>query len=759
MRRAISLGLICLLSISLSFSFLPSSLGQEDLRTTNKIAVQYLLQTPTLEIASETLTGPDGAERVYDSITISGLQTRIAPGEPMVPFETARILIPYGHNVEDVKVVAGNEKYLGKVSLAPGRDAVPIGFIDNCTSCHLDDNWTLKPEPTILDQGIYDSDSPYPNEAYSILGVQKKHGHNILYINLYPIKYIPKEGDAYSFGAFDVEVTTSPDDTPDMGLFRGLPEDQKEVAVIVDNPEKLATYPSDLVPMGKSLLLDGIYEYVIITNQLMKEAPGPYNFQELAKWKSSKGVPSAVVTVEEIYDAYKYTYPRDNQEAIRNFIRDAYMNNGLRYVLLGGDGDGERIGGETWDAVIPARLLWAWAYEPNPDSSWCNPLLKSIGIPSDFYYASLEGNFDANNNGIYGEPDDRVNLHANVYVGRAPVDNHREVSNFVRKTIEYESTTNADGYLTGMLMVGQYLEPLFWWTYVGDSEEGLTRMVGWRWGGEYKDRLKPLFPTGFNLLTLYDRDYSGREVGLETGWPRSALINLINDDMVHAINHIGIDILFCEGFEVMKMSYYHADALTNEKYFLGYTQAGYAGAFDNRDPLGFYLPIDSVLEHFVTSPGGAFAFIGSSRFGLIDVKNVDKSPSQKFDNAFWKEMFDENKWKDYGAPVTNIGFINQLSKENFIGRVIDGEHNMRYLYYSINLLGCPETPFIIPSGVLTPKVEDTAPAVPDSPMVAEAEGGKKIDPDRAVPDFFGEEMKLEFELEFPKLEFRYPFNL
>ncbi|MCR3884113.1 MAG: C25 family cysteine peptidase, partial [Methanothrix sp.] len=327
--------------------------------------MQYLLDDPTIERGVETLTTPDGSIEIRDSVTIPGLYDRIVPGEPTVPVRTARILIPYGEEVQEIKVVPGNERYLGRVSIMPGQNSVPMGFIINCTGCQLEENWTEMPKLGLINEAIFESEIPYPEEPYSILGVMKKHGYTILYINLYPIRYIPKTGDAYSFGAFDVEVTTAPAETFNRGLLRGLPEDQELVEMIVDNPEKMTTYPSDLALTGKSLLLDGLYKYVIITNQYMKDAPGPYNFQALAEAKTLKGVPAAIVTVEEIYDAYKYSYPRDNQEAIRNFIKDVYANNGVRYVLLGGDGDGERIGGETWDAIVPTRLLWAWAYEPD----------------------------------------------------------------------------------------------------------------------------------------------------------------------------------------------------------------------------------------------------------------------------------------------------------------------------------------------------------------------------------------------------------
>jgi len=733
-----------------------SALAQGDPGSTSKITLQYLLNEPTIDRDAVTLAGPDGSEEIYDSVTIPGLNNRIVPGEPVLPLRTARILIPYGEEVQEVKVVSGNERYLGSVSIRPGQNSVPIGFTENCTGCNPEDNWTYTPELSLLNEEIYESESPYPEVAYSVLGVQKKHGYEILYVNLYPIKYIPKTGDAYSFGAFDVEVTTAPAETLDVGLFRGLPEDRAEVEMIVDNPEKATTYASDLALTGKSLLLDGNYDYVIITNQYLKDAPGPYNFQALAEWKTSKGVPAAIVTVEEIYSAYKYTFHRDDQEMIRNFIKDAYENNGIRYVLLGGDGDGHRVGGETWDAIVPARGLWAWAYEPEPGS--CCPPTESTNLLSDLYYACLEGNFDGNNNGIYGEPTDGPNLHADVYVGRAPVDNYVELSNFVRKTLAYESTSPSDPYLTSIWMVGQYLEPMVYPKTNESDPEGQPpeTVVSW-WGKDYKEQIKPIFPPGFNMWTLYDKDYPGDDCNCDQyDWPRSILMDKMNDDMIHAINHIGTS-NFCDIVAyVMKMGYNHADALNNTKYFFGYSQAGYAAAFDNRDPEGVYLPHDCVLEHFVTAPAGAFAFIGNSRYGLIDLSDINDSPSQKFDKAFWEEMFNTTRWNETNRTVTNIGFINQVSKETLIGEV--GDPNIRYCYYEINLLGDPETPFIIPSavalGTTAETVETAETAVPGPVASAGAEKEKKLSSSPKMPDLFEDGMSFDANtFGFEEMEF------
>ncbi|KQC15943.1 MAG: hypothetical protein APR56_11245 [Methanosaeta sp. SDB] len=211
----------------------------------------------------------------------------------------------------------------------------------------------------------------------------------------------------------------------------------------------------------------------------------------------------------------------------------------------------------------------------------------------------------------------------------------------------------------------------------------------------------------------------------------------------------------------MKMGYNHADALNNTKYFFGYSLAGYAASFDNRDPAGVYLPHDSVLEHFVTAPGGAFAFIGNTRYGLTDLNmnNPDDSPSLKFDHAFWEEMFNAESAK-------NIGKVNQLSKETFIGDFNDDQGmNLRYCYYGINLLGDPETPFLMPSATIATTEEMPEAAGAEAPVTeekvtevpkaaAEAEKVTQISPSLGMPNLFEDGISFDANaFEFGEMEF------
>lgn len=152
------------------------------------------------------------------------------------------------------------------------------------------------------------------------------------------------------------------------------------------------------------------------------------------------------------------------------------------------------------------------------------------------------------------------------------------------------------------------------------------------------------------------------------GWPKEVLRNILNND-IHIVNHAGhsnVD-------HNMKLANWNVDALTNRHYFFVYTQGCYCGAFDDRGGGGNYLNIDCTGEHFVCQNTGAFAYIGSSRYGWIGV-------TQYFDEEFFDALYNEN--------IRNIGIANQDSKEDNIGLI--GTNAVRWCYYELNLFGDPE---------------------------------------------------------------------
>ncbi len=367
------------------------------------------------------------------------------------------------------------------------------------------------------------------------------------------------------------------------------------------------------------------YEYVIITTSALQEA-----FEEFKLFKLQQGVRTTIITVEDILACPAYEWDGefgdgfpffdDLQCKIRNFIKDAYMNWGIDYVLLGGDDN--LIPHRGFYCYIPGAGFPVWDYD----------------IPSDIYYSCLDGTFNKNRDDKWAQITDNPDLQAEVAVGRASVENAKEVSYFTTKTKTYAESL--DSYLEKVLLVGEKL----------DSQT---------WGGDYIDQLIDSsdadgyttvgIPSDeYTIDTLYDRDWSWPK----NDWPVNEIISRINNN-VHIINHLG----HSNEFINMKMNVSQADALTNDQFCFIYSQGCSPGAFDEQD---------CIAEHFtVKTPHGAFAGIWNSRYGFFEPNGTD-GPSHMLDREFFDAVFGESQ-QNY--QYRTIGFAHENSKADNLWRL------------------------------------------------------------------------------------------
>ncbi len=388
---------------------------EEDAYGREEVSVTYSFQKPMIKAI-------DVAGVVYDRVFLSGLSSFGNPGEPMLPSAAANILIPYGKNVAEIIVETELATKIGNdLNIIPACKAVPI------SKPKSDENIGLK-----KDDSIYSSDKNYPGKSFTKTGTYAFRGYLILVLELFPVQYNPKTGEAFFYNHMEITVKTI-DDTSKNALYRGRDENVREK---IDNPEVIETYP----PLTSSLDVD--YDLLILTTDQLKDS-----FVPLKDAHDADGVDTVIKTLTDVGSA--------GQEDIRNYIRDFYNNYGIEYVLLGGDSD-----------VIPVRKLWA---EVNDGGT-------TDHVPSDLYYGCLDGPYNYDGDDKWGERYDGedggdVDLVAEVYVGRACVGNTGEVDNFVGKTLAYMSYNENDEYLRKILMVGEQLDGFTWG---GDSMDALV---------------------------------------------------------------------------------------------------------------------------------------------------------------------------------------------------------------------------------------------------------------------------------------------
>ncbi|MGQ9588656.1 MAG: C25 family cysteine peptidase [Planctomycetota bacterium] len=576
----------------------------------------------------------------FDRIRVEGLDSLGREGAPLLPRKLARILLPEGSAFEGVAVERSEARTLpGRFLLAPAPEA-------------LSPEEASAAPPPEFDREIYDSAGPYPASPVEVLGAGWKHGRRVVFLSLAPVRYFPASGAIEHFESIAVEIRTRPAGPGEaLGVRSPARAATGELAETVDNPE-------DALEGGTGASTDGAggdadIAYAIVTS----EALAPY-FEPLAEARARRGLPARVFTMEWIRSSYDGLRPDGNTDdatRLRNFVIDTYENRGLRWLLLAGDADAEPDCAECEPGVVPTRYFQTEA-------------LFGGAIPSDLYFGCLDGTFDGDGDGLYGEPTDGpdggdVDLLFEVHVGRAPVDSPEEAENFVRKTLAYEDSSGL--VLREVLLVGEHLG------FGG----------GYEWGGNLNDAIRTgskvyIQTTGFEdsslaatliVRTLYDRDST------EGAWKPEDLTGLLERG-VHVLNHVG----HADASSVMKLRAPDIDRLRNAAYFLGYSQSCYAGAFDNRRADGSPGP-DSVVEHFVSGPAGAAAFVANSRRGWAGSMRAD-GPSQRFDRRFWDAVL--------RLGVRQWGAANDRSKEESLADIATSERS-RWCAYGLATFGDP----------------------------------------------------------------------
>jgi len=523
-----------------------------------------------------------------------------------------------------------------------------------------------------MNPAIFDSDAVFPKSHHEVVSVQHFRGYQFLVLDLYPVEYQPVSGRITHYRSLKVRIQTREtkgvrDEDPRSVSSLVLPRDPADFDLLrptLADASAIQSYPQKKAAPKDSpgpLPADAEFRYVIITTPLLKP-----EFQALVDHKIGRGLSAAVVTTDEIYARYDGTRPdgaSDRPTQIRAFIKDAFQNHGTDFVLLGGDSDKSAAGQEAGEPLLPHRSLAAAAYSESDND-----------IPSDLYYGCLDGSYDQDADGIYGEPTDGpaggdVDLSAEVYVGRAPSDSPEEARAFVQKTIRYENGQKPPypAYLNKVLSAGELLwsTPLTYGsTYKEEIENGSSNHGYTTVGFGEHDALE--------IDTLHDSatlDWDGAQMKAKL------------DQGVHLVNHLG------HANVNYSMKFYNetADALTNLDPFILYSQGCYCGAFDNRTSYTGVSKQDAIVEHLIGNPhGGAVALVMNSRYGWGDPGGTAGS-SQYLDREFWDALF--------GESIYHLGRMNQDSKEDNLGRI--NMDAIRWVTYDMNLFGDPETQIIL----------------------------------------------------------------
>jgi hypothetical protein len=571
----------------------------------------------------------------YDLVSLAGADYTTAVHEPMLPAVTVQLLLPSGRSARSVSVVRTETIQLpGTYMIAPVPR--PASF-----SSH---------EAAIAPQSsseTYMSRLPYPSEFARLAGDGSIAGHRVATVIVTPLIYTPASLKLELATEIEIRVETEIDiATVSVSNAAAL----SAVRSSVVNPERVAVTSA----RGTGDVLE-----LIVTRAALEES-----FRPLADWKTRKGVPTEILTIEAILADPAFSGV-DTAASIRNAITQYAATRGTGYVLLGGD-----------TGVVPARLAYDFFYNQ--------------GIPCDLYYADLDGSWDEDGDGRWGEiDDDAVDMLSDVFVGRAPVNDAAEAALFVDKVLAYEGAPFdvVDDFQLEMVLLGEIL-----W----DDPDPYTD------GGVALDMLvDDYLPTRYGAPTrLYERD------GTLTKAAATGAIDA------------GCGIVAHEGHANIGRASVGPESLTNEdmdalangvRGGLFYSVGCWSAAIDH----------DTFAEHWLRSgTGGGVAYVGNSRYGWGCPGYPGQCVSDLYSQQFMNSLFVKE--------LVHAGVVHADAKHSYAG-IARSDDYMRYAMYELNLLGDPEMPIWTdtPSQLRVthdPEIESTGSAV-DLPVSVTAGGG------------------------------------
>lgn len=537
----------------------------------------------------------------YTMISFQGGRYMAQPGEPWLPFMVKSYVLPQGTRISGVKleVLKSRTIYIDK----PVYPAQPLRPLSSTKSIGF----------AAPAEEIYSMNEPYSEFAAEVLNEGVLEGQRIATVALYPLRYTPGSGklEIAEKMTLSIQYERDPSWVPTTIPSRSIQQSlNSRLAAIVENPQA-GVLNSNYTALGNE------YRHVIVTTSALKA-----NFQPLADWNTKRGVRDTVVTLESIVSSYS---GKDPAEKIRNFVKYAHSNWGLEYLILGGDA-----------SIIPTRDCFTTASDGNHYDT----------IPTDMYFGCLDGDWDKNRNGTYGEVSDDADLYAEVAVGRISVVNGVEAGNFVAKLISYENAPPSN-YSNKLMLPSEVLweEPY----YPGDATNNAIAALA-----PAGTQIQKLYETTGNINNAMLRDSLNAGVGL-----------------AHHMAHGNIWII-ATGPDAFTSVMAH-DLVNADRVAVYNAISCLVGAFDFTN---------CIVEEFQNAPaGGTVAWIGNSRYGWG--MPPMQGPSEDLDVSFFQSVYGKSN------PEAGLSLVDSkdANAESWGSSAIG-----LWCIYELNLFGDPSMP-------------------------------------------------------------------
>jgi len=378
----------------------------------------------------------------WTDVTLPGALPEVALGDPAIPSVRVTLPIERGHTVAGFRLVVLADEV--RELRHPVR---PYGGEQSSR-----DHTPPTAEPNLA---TYASSQPFPASQIELVNeFELSDGARYATFRIHPLQYNAPAGQLYWVKRARVVADTQPTRAAGRSSL-GLVREREPISLAARNAGgsgRVLLSEAGFAPAEAPSANGSLVEYVIISPD---DEAMVTEWQRLADWKTASGHPAVVRTTSWITS--HYATGSDLSESIRMFLQDCYAHWGLRWALLGGDTD-----------TVPCRYARSWFYNPADTD-------EGTDVACDLYYACLEGMWDYDGDGTFGESmrsgtqpgapqeGDKVDFTPEIHVGRVSARSAQEIRGFLDKYFIYTQTP-AGSYLDRVLLLGEVLFHSQWLT-------------------------------------------------------------------------------------------------------------------------------------------------------------------------------------------------------------------------------------------------------------------------------------------------------
>ena len=360
----------------------------------------------------------------YDVIIMDQFSDRVKTGDPMLPQRTFDVILPPDVDMSSLQlniVSTKTQELDGTYDIKPSPKWMPQTSDESATEITKNEN-------------TYGTDAYYPADFVYLMPSSQMRKWVFVPVNFIPFQYNPVTKKLTLHENVEIEISYSLNESlsaASAGLASDTVLDDIAASRFINYGQASDWYvPTD----GSKLQTTAVSDYVIITTNAIEE--GSSNLESFVAHKEDLGYQVLVVT-EDDFDSLTGQAPNHKAEKIRQWLKENYIADGIKYVLLIGDPTPY----ESGEGDIPMKMCWPRLGAEDEYKE----------APTDYFYADLTGNWNINNNDYYGEWEDYttangVDLAPEVYVGRIPVYNsdYATLDSILQKIIDYETSSDTE---------------------------------------------------------------------------------------------------------------------------------------------------------------------------------------------------------------------------------------------------------------------------------------------------------------------------